>query len=96
MDETIGEAVSLLLAKTKQSREQLAMVMRCSTKTIGRRIRGEEPWLAWEVAAVAEHFGVPVQKLYDGADALFSVPVINRSDTSPPGSSTLRYLVDAA
>jgi hypothetical protein len=44
-----------------------------STKSLNRRISGDVPWEAWEIQAIADHYRVPIQRIYGGVDRLFGI-----------------------
>lgn len=72
VDTSISGVAEQAILWRKETREQLAKVLGVSTKTLGRRIVGDKPWTAREIALMAEHFGLPISTFYQGPDALFS------------------------
>lgn len=59
-----------MLLWRRETRVQLALLLGISLRTLGRRIAGELRWEAGELQRMADHFGVPVSRFYDGPDAL--------------------------
>ena len=74
IDTSIGEVTEHLLLWRKETRAQLAALLGLSLKTVNRRIAGERRWEAWEIEAMARHFGRPVEVFYAGPDALIAGP----------------------
>lgn len=68
----ISKVVRHLLLDTDQSRDQLAELLGCHPKTLGRRLGGRYDWTGWEIGVLARHFGVSVAALYDGSEALMA------------------------
>lgn len=67
----IGEVTEHLRLWRKETRDEIAVLLGMSTKSLGRRISGSAPWEAWEVKTIADHFGIPVERFYEGADGFF-------------------------
>jgi hypothetical protein len=67
VDEVISTVVRMLLARDRDTIEQLAATTGISRDVLFRRLRrgGNNSWKASEVAALASHFEVPVADLYE-------------------------------
>lgn len=72
-DERISEIARMLAAARGLHHEKLAEEIGMSRSVIYSRLAGSSRWYAWEVAALADRFGVPVGMFYAGADQLLGV-----------------------
>ena len=71
VDTAISEVTRQAMLWRKESREQLAALLGLSLRSVARRLVGDIPWEAREIAVMAEHFGLPITTFYAGPDALF-------------------------
>lgn len=60
----IADKVRGLMAEKRSSQSDIALVLRLSRNSVNRRFTGKAPWLAHELQALAEHWGVPVSRFY--------------------------------
>jgi hypothetical protein len=82
-DEKISAVVDIMLAARRQSTEDLARLLGTSRKSVLRRLNGIIGWHAAEVACMATHWNIPVQRFYDGPEAMLSLPETPRSPGRP-------------
>lgn len=66
VDERIAASVRALTAGRGMRNVELKEVLGIGSNAIFMKLRGDSPWKASEVAALAEHFDVSVGDLYDG------------------------------
>ncbi len=71
-DDRITSVVRILLTYRQQTQADLVAGTGIQKRTLVRRLSGERSWTAGDVAALAEHFRVPVTVFYDGPDALLA------------------------
>lgn len=76
VDRVIARTVSALAAGRDETIEQVAAATGIAKSTLYRRIDGESPFKAFEVAVLADYFDRPISDLYDGLDG--------RIDPKPP------------
>ena len=63
-DVAIGERVHQLLWRSKTSQNRFAPTIGMTQAALSRKIRGERPWYADELIAIARHFDVSVGSLF--------------------------------
>ena len=54
----------------------MARALGLSPSSLFLKLAGGSAWKAWEVAAVAQHFGVSVGDLYSGLGGVFARPAV--------------------
>jgi len=67
-NKTVAAAVRAELARAKISGRQLACDLDISYRVMKTRLSGEYDFRADELARIAAHLGVPIQRLYGPAD----------------------------
>lgn len=94
----IGEATEIVMLWRKETRQELAVLLRMSTRSLGRRITGEIPWEAWEIAAMADHYRVPIERFFGGPDAVMTgvSPTTPAKPARNPRSTFQRTTASAA
>lgn len=70
VDKAASKVVRLLALSRDVTVEEVAAACSIGRDTMFRRLRGASEWKASELKRLAVYFGVPVQVLYDGPDAL--------------------------
>ena len=70
VDERISAAVRALAALNGVKHTDLKDVLGIGQNSIFTKLRGDSPWKASEVAALAEYFDVPISYLFDGFSSL--------------------------
>ena len=65
-DATITRTVRALRGAHQVDARDLAQHLRISRQSLYNRLNGDAPWLAADVAALADYFGCTIQDLYDG------------------------------
>lgn len=63
LDRQVSENVETLIRRTKASQSSVGAAVGMSQPTMSRRLKNEQPWLLWEVTALASHFGVTLEQL---------------------------------
>lgn len=63
-DQAIGERVHREMWRQRTTQTRLAEKLGITQTAVSRKIRGERPWFATEVVAVADALGVSVAALY--------------------------------
>lgn len=71
-DVVISDVTKHMLLWRKETREVLAALLGMHPKTFNKRMAGNASWEAWEIKKMADHFGVPVSRFYEGTDGLFT------------------------
>ena len=64
-DAVIASHVRAELAKARVTGRKLAEHMGWRADSTGRRLRGEIPFRAGELASISRYLGVPIEKFYD-------------------------------
>lgn len=82
-NEVIRVTVRALRSAHQVDALELAQQLGVSRQSIYNRLNGHAPWLASEVAALADFFGCDVQDLYDGTVRI-GRPLMNRTTATPP------------
>lgn len=73
VEQNISDVLKQLMTRRDETNADLAALLHCDVQTVGRKRRNERPWRAWEVRALATHYGWDVGVFYEGVDALFRV-----------------------
>lgn len=60
---TVAENVAVLLHRSQVKQQTVAHRLGMTGATMSRRMSGQQPWLLWEVQALAEFFGVTLDEL---------------------------------
>lgn len=70
IDGSVTAVVRILMAYTRERQSDVCEATGIPKRTFIRRMGGDGGWSASEVAALANHFDVPVTAFYDGPDHL--------------------------
>ena len=62
-DEQVADNVVLLLRRTHTTQQKLGTAVGISPQTLSRRLAGEQPWMMWEVQAIARFFRVSLDEI---------------------------------
>lgn len=92
-NDTIRRAVRALRSAHQVDATDLARHLKISRQSFYNRLNGAAPWLATEVAALADYFGCSVQDLYDGTVHL-TRPLTTRTTPHPDGTGVTRPVTD--
>jgi DNA-binding XRE family transcriptional regulator len=66
IDQRIGRTVRALIAARDITVDDVAVAIDISRGSLFSKFKGTAPFKAWEVAALADYFGVPIADLYEG------------------------------
>lgn len=83
MDETVRRTIKGLIEGSRQLVDDVAPAVGMTRSTLYARLRGygsRQCFSAGEVAVLANHLGVPVERIFSGFDGTFAPP------TNPDGS----------
>lgn len=70
-DLDVASVVRMLMARSRMSVEQLGAVVGISRGTLYNRLKAENPWQAWELKVIAEHFGESPTIFFENPETLF-------------------------
>lgn len=62
-DEQVADNVVLLLRRTHTTQQKLGTATGISPQTLSRRLAGSQPWMMWEVQAIARFFRVTLDEM---------------------------------
>lgn len=93
-NEVIRVTVRALRSAHQVDALELAQHLGVSRQSIYNRLNGHAPWLASEVAALAEFFGCEIQDLYNGTVRI-GRPLTKRTTVTPPdGNGVTNPVID--
>jgi hypothetical protein len=90
VDRNIRTVVKMLLAAHDEKPPELALKLRWSRSVMYSRLGGDTAFTAAEVAALADHFKVPVTVLFGGPSALLA----GREGITPRNIPALATIAD--
>jgi transcriptional regulator with XRE-family HTH domain len=70
LDAIIGENVHQLMWRARVSQTQLALSLGMTQGALSRKVRGDRPWYADEIAGVAGYFHIDIAALFTPGGAL--------------------------
>ena len=62
-DRQVSENIALTMHRARIKERQLAAAVGISQATLNRRVRGEQPWMLWEVQAIADFLSLTLQEI---------------------------------